>query len=92
MRDTGKSPGRGAAFLSGIIIGGAVGAAAVFLLAVPSGKRILANMKDESVSLKGKSSDLIKSVRQKSIDLKRAWVSDKRLEKEQMIPIPKDYV
>ncbi|WP_157800339.1 YtxH domain-containing protein [Sporolactobacillus pectinivorans] len=85
---------KGPAFLSGVLFGALIGAAAVYLIAVPSGEQLVQNVQRKSVSLKGKSAGLIEAARQKSIDLKKAVTSYKKESdsSEQMIPIPKDYV
>ncbi|TGA99231.1 YtxH domain-containing protein [Sporolactobacillus shoreae] len=85
-----KSP----AFLSGVLLGSLIGAAAVYLIAVPSGKKLFQDVRQETISLKGKSTGLIKAARQKSIDLKKAVVPNRGNSDstERMIPIPRDYV
>ncbi|BBN99454.1 YtxH domain-containing protein [Sporolactobacillus terrae] len=86
--------GKRAAFISGLIWGGLLGAAAVFFTTAPSGKKIVQQMQQESISLKGKSEDLFQTAKRKSIDLTHqltAAARNDQEEKEQMIPIPKDY-
>lgn len=88
------SGGKGMAFLSGLMIGSALGALTIYLLAAPTGKKVLKNLQQESISLKGKGSDFIQTAKQKSIDLTQRISSTKKEtldDKEQMIPIPKDY-
>ncbi|MCO7175913.1 YtxH domain-containing protein [Sporolactobacillus kofuensis] len=89
-----NSEGKGIAFFTGLMIGSALGAVAIFLLAAPSGKRVIKDIQKQSISLKGKGSEFIQTAKQKSIELTHQ-ISPAKSEKqdhyEQMIPIPKDY-
>ncbi|WP_262393035.1 hypothetical protein [Sporolactobacillus inulinus] len=65
-----------------------------FFTAAPSGKKIVQQMQQESIALKGRSEDLFQVAKHKSIDLTHQLTAAARKdqeEKEQMIPIPKDY-
>ncbi|GGL42386.1 YtxH domain-containing protein [Sporolactobacillus putidus] len=87
--------GRGLSFLSGVFLGGILGAAAMFFVASPSGKKILQNIGQETISLKGKGSEFLKLAKNKSVSLKRSVPRDGKDgmgENSQMIPIPRDYV
>jgi hypothetical protein len=94
MAHSNGSAGKSLIFFTGMLAGGVIGAAAVYLISVPSGKKWLHDMQRESVALKGKSVDLYRVARKKSIDLKKAAGSWKNHadEDKQMIPIPKDYI
>ncbi|SFG42692.1 YtxH domain-containing protein [Sporolactobacillus nakayamae] len=86
--------GKGAAFFSGFVVGGALGAVVLYLTAAPSGKEVIHRLQQESVLLKGKSVEIIETAKQRSIDLTHKISTAKKdsiEEKEQMIPIPKDY-
>lgn len=87
MAHSNGSAGKSLIFFSGLLAGSIIGAAAVYLVSVPSGKKWLRDMQRESV-------DLYQSARRKSIDLKKVAGSWKNHAEEdkQMIPIPRDYV
>ncbi|MET1247334.1 YtxH domain-containing protein [Sporolactobacillus sp. STCC-11] len=95
MGQSEKSTARkGAAFFSGFVAGGALGAVVLYLIAAPSGKEVIHRLQQDSVLLKGKSAEIIETAKQRSIDLTHkisAVKKDSVEEKEQMIPIPKDY-
>jgi gas vesicle protein len=89
-----STAGKGTAFFSGFVAGGVLGAVVLYLIAAPSGKEVIRRLQQESVSLKGKSTEIIEAAKQRSIDLTHkisAAKKDNIEEKEQMIPIPKDY-
>ncbi|MCO7124880.1 YtxH domain-containing protein [Sporolactobacillus shoreicorticis] len=86
--------GKGIAFFSGLVAGGVLSGFVIYLLAAPSGKKVVRQLQHESIVLKGKSAELLQTARRKSIDLTHkisTAKSEKKEEKEQMIPIPKDY-
>jgi gas vesicle protein len=89
-----NTAGEGVAFFSGFVAGGVLGAVVLYLIAAPSGKEVIHRLQQESVLLKGKSTEFIEAAKQRSIDLTHkisAVKKDNIEEKEQMIPIPKDY-
>lgn len=89
-----STAGNGAAFFSGLLAGGVLGTVALYLIAAPSGKKVIHRLQQESVLLKGKSTEFIETAKQRSIDLTHKISAAKKNnieEKEQMIPIPKDY-
>ncbi|RYM06952.1 YtxH domain-containing protein [Sporolactobacillus sp. THM7-7] len=94
MRDTIKQVKKGPLFLSGLLVGGALGAAAVFLAATPTGRNVWRNVEQGRMTIGARGFDLFGLVKEKTIDLRRSVSSEgkKGIEEEQMIPIPKDYV
>lgn len=87
--------GKGSAFLSGMLLGGMLGAAAIYFIVSPSGRKVLQNVGQESISLKGKGSDFLKLAKNKSVSLKRSVLRREKhgiSDNGQMIPIPRDYV
>ncbi|MCQ2008689.1 MAG: YtxH domain-containing protein [Sporolactobacillus sp.] len=93
-QDRAGCSGKGIAFFSGLVAGSALSALAIYLFMAPSGKKVVRQLQQESIVLGGKSAELLQTAKRKSIDLTHkisAVNSEKREEKEQMIPIPKDY-
>jgi hypothetical protein len=92
MTQLNSRTGKRAAFLTGLLAGGVLGAAAVYFSFVPSGKEWL---KNRNVALNTERAKLYRNARRKTIDLKRAAGLLKRHQSDgdpQMIPIPKDYI
>ncbi|CAM3258870.1 YtxH domain-containing protein [Sporolactobacillus spathodeae] len=97
MKRMEKQTGSGLIFASGFLTGGLVAAVSIFLIAAPSGRKVIDRVRSESISLKGKSSGLFETAKQKSIALTKTMYQSKNQmvspsESEKMIPIPKDYV
>ncbi|RYL93763.1 hypothetical protein EWI07_06235 [Sporolactobacillus sp. THM7-4] len=94
MNDTAKRSGKGLTFLSGLLVGGILGGAAVFLIVSPSGRQALRNIEQQSMTLKDRGTEFIKLAKEKTISLKKNASNGKpeNTEQDQMIPIPKDYV
>ncbi|MCL1630642.1 YtxH domain-containing protein [Sporolactobacillus sp. CPB3-1] len=89
----GKSEKR-MAFISGFLIGGALSAFTFYLTAVPSGKRALQLVKEESISFGNKGVELFQTAKQKSVGLAQSQLAVKNVSPEEqkpMIPIPRDY-
>jgi gas vesicle protein len=80
-------------FLTGVLLGGVLGAAAVFLTAVPTGRTWLNQAGRESMLIKAKGNGLLRSAYRRAIALREPHAGRmNQAEDEHMIPIPIDYV